>query len=433
MLFLVAAVVSLAGTIGPDARWLAALGAAIVHTGSIPHGIPFAATASPAWHNVPVLSELAFRGLESAFGARGLLAAQIAASCGAALFVARDARRLGASEPAIAGVLLLVLTGGLLAFAGIKAQLFSLLLFPALVYLLRSEEARPSRSIWLVVPLVALWSNLHGAALVGVAVTLVYLVVHRARRSPLESAAVAAACVLALGLTPALGGTAAYYQSALTNEAAARGYGLWAPLSLHSGFDVLLIAAAVLLAAGFLRSRPSAWQVAAATALAAITVHAARNGIWLLLFLAAPAASAVPVRLGSRRWLTYSFTVFFAACAVWGLGRGPFDAGASSGVVRDALRLADGRPILADPAVAEQIADAGGRVWISNPIDAFPHSAQRRYLDWLQGRQSGMRALAGSRVVIVKRNSPNELRLRRDQAFAAAAGDARNRVFVRRR
>lgn len=431
-MFLVAAVVALAGTIGPDARWLAALGTVIIHTGSIPHGIPFAAAASPTWHNVPVLSELTFRGLESAFGARGLLAAQIAASCGAVLFVARDARRLGASEPAIAGVLLLVLAGGLLAFAGIKAQLFSLLLFPALVLLLRSEEARPSRSIWLIVPLIALWSNLHGAVLVGVAVSLVYLLIQRARQSLLESAAVAAACVLALGLTPALGGTAGYYEDALTNEAAARGYGLWAPLSLHSGFDVLLIAAAGLLAVGFLRTRPRAWQVAAATALAAITVHAARNGIWLLLFLAAPAASAVQVRLVSRRRLTYSLAFLFGACAVLGLARGPFDTGASTRVVRDALSLAHGRPILADPAVAEQIADAGGRVWISNPIDAFPHSTQRRYLDWLQARRSGMRAVAASSVVIVTRNSANELRLRRDRAFVAAGGDARRRLFVRR-
>src|SRR6266404_8805720 len=52
---LAVAVCALLTTIGGDARWLAALGAAIVRTGTIPVGIPYASASSSGWHNVPVL------------------------------------------------------------------------------------------------------------------------------------------------------------------------------------------------------------------------------------------------------------------------------------------------------------------------------------------------------------------------------------------
>src|SRR5205085_8198527 len=138
------------------------------------------------------------------------------------------------------------------------------------------------RRIWLLAPLVALWSNLHGAALVGLGVALVYLVLGRMRRRPAESLAVAGASLLAVCATPALWRTPQYYAGVMRSEASRTGYGLWAPLSLHSGFDLLLAGVAVLLLAGFLRARPPLWEVVAAVLLAAETVNAARNGIWLL-------------------------------------------------------------------------------------------------------------------------------------------------------
>src|SRR3954468_11293453 len=74
-----AALAAVAGTIGADARWLAALGRIIVNRGGVPDGIPWASAPSSSWHNVPVLAELILRGLTSAAGDRGLLAAQIVA------------------------------------------------------------------------------------------------------------------------------------------------------------------------------------------------------------------------------------------------------------------------------------------------------------------------------------------------------------------
>ena len=64
-----AALAAVAGTIGADARWLAALGRIIVDRGEIPERVPYASAPSAGWHNVPVLAELTLRGLTSAVGA----------------------------------------------------------------------------------------------------------------------------------------------------------------------------------------------------------------------------------------------------------------------------------------------------------------------------------------------------------------------------
>ena len=90
---------------------------------------------------------------------------------------------------------------------------------------------------------------------------------------------------------------------------------------------------------------------------------------------------------------------------------------------------AHGRPILAEPATAERIAAAGGRVWISNPLDAFTPAAQRAYLDWLDGKPSGL--LVTVRTVVVTRGSPAAQRLTHDGRFRIALRSARAVVFVR--
>src|SRR5205085_8989735 len=427
------AVVGVAGTVGPVARWLGVLGGAIAHARSIPHGVPFAAASSGDWPNVPALAELAFRGLGGAFGDRGLLLAQLLAVTAGLFVVSRDARRAGAGDAGTAAAIALLVPGAVLALAGIKAQLFSLALFPLLAALLRAEARSASRRVWLLVPLVALWSNLHGAVLLGLAVALVYLMLHRLRRRPLESLAVAGAATLGLCATPALERTPGYYLGVATSEAAKRGYGLWAPLSPSSGFDLLLVAAAAVLLLGFARARPAAWEVAAAVLLAALTIHTARNGVWLLLFLVPRAAAGTKARRQLPSAVAAGFGLVFTIALVAGLVRGPLVAGASGRLVGEAIAAARGGPILAEAAPAEQVAAAGRRVWISKPRDPFSRADQRAYLDWLRGRPSGDRLVERARVVVAASDSPSGRRLRRDHRFRVLASSGRYRIFVRTR
>src|SRR5438477_10877661 len=161
----IVAITGLFSLVGADARWLAALGSAIAEHHAIPDGVPFAAAPTAHWPNAIVAAELLFHGLESTLGDRGLMLAQMVAVGGALSVLSRDALAGGASAPATATALIVASLGALPSLVIARVQLFSLLLFPVLIALLRSQARRPTGRIWLVVPLIAVWSNLHGAAL----------------------------------------------------------------------------------------------------------------------------------------------------------------------------------------------------------------------------------------------------------------------------
>jgi len=429
-----AALAAVAGTIGADARWLPALGRIIVGRGEIPKGVPYASAPSTGWHNVPVLAELILRGLTSVAGNRGFLVAQVIAVAAALALLAWDLRRAGADDFGGALVLLVIVVGALPALLVIRSQLFSLLFFPALVALLRIEMREPSARIWLLLPLLALWSNLHGAVLVGLAIAASYLVLERGRRQPLLAAAVLGGSALAVCATPALAQTPDYYLGVLHNEAARRGVQLWAPLSLTSGFDLLLLATAVTLVILALRSRPALWETVALAALAILTIRTARSGVWLLFFAAAPAARAL--RFGPGRSLRLAVPALAVAAAVvaFGLVHGPLSTGAGKPLLVEALQRAHGTPILAEGVLAEQVALAGGRVWMSNPLDAFSRHDQRLYLDWLAGHAKGDAALqAAPRVVLVLRDSDAAHRLGHSRLAHRVASDANALLYVKLR
>jgi hypothetical protein len=420
---LVVALSALLARVGADAGWLAALGHVIAQRRSVPAGVPFAFAPTGHWPNALVLAELIFAGLESTLGDRGLMLAQLIAVAGAMAILARDAREGGAEPFGTGAALLLVALGALPSLAIARVQMFSLILFPALVVLLRTETRGPSSRIWLAVPLLALWSNLHGAALLGAGTLLVYLVFSRARRRPVESLAVGAASIVALCLTPAGLHTVGYYAGVLTNLAAQRGEGMWGPLSLSAPLDVVTAVVGVWLAHRAWRARMPRWEVAMAVVLVILTVKADRDGVWLLFFLAAPAARAMaPERF--LRGLAPLAAALGIAILAFSLVRGPVATGASRSLVSRALAVAHGSPVLADGDIDEQVALAGGRIWAGNPIDAFSHSVQASYLDWVAGARSGASALAPAvRVVVVTRGTRTQTLMAAMPDFVATGSD----------
>ncbi len=431
----VASLCALLATVGADADWLAALGRDIAQTWSIPNGVPFAAAASAGWHNVPVLGELVFHSLQASLGSRGLVVAQVAAVVACLWCVSTDMRRAGVADAPAALVLMLTAFAAAPALLVVRSQLFSLALFPLLVLLLREEARRPSRRVWLLVPLVALWSNLHGGVLLGVAVAGAYLLFARLRRDPLVVGGVLAGMALALFATPALTKTADYYSGVVGSQAASRGEGLWQPLSLHAPFDLVFLVVAIPLLVLALRSRPALWEVIVVAGLAVAAARASRNEVWLVLFIALPAAKALA---GSRTWrLTAprnaagAVAGLLVLAAIVGLARTPTSAGATPQLLRAAGRVAHGTPILADGFDAEQLALAGDRILIGNPLDAFSPHEQRLYLDWLAGRPDGDAELARARVVMVTPGTAAERRLAARKDFVAAGHDKRAVLYVR--
>jgi hypothetical protein len=393
---LLAAAAASFGVVGADARWLAAIGSAIAR-GHFVHSVAYASAPTSGWVNPTVLGELSFHWLWALLGDRGLVLAQVAAVLAGFVALARGLRRESETGAAAAAVLLVVLVGSLPAVLVARNQLFSLVLFPLLLLLLERESKAPSRRIWLAVPLLALWANLHGAVLVGYALLAVYILVARRRAIPVLLAATLALCA-----TPELWHTPRYYAAVSENEAARMGVGLWSPLGA-SPADVLLVIAAVALLVIAVwpgTRRWSAWEVVAVVGLAAASIHAARLGTWLLIVAAYPAVRSLRVRRPS----TVSVLVpsLLALAVVAGVAHTPFDAG--SRVLAD-VAARSGVPVLAEPVPAEQVAVAGGTVWVANPLEAFRHSDQRLYLDWAGGKAAGSAAVEHAQLVLVLRDT----------------------------
>jgi hypothetical protein len=397
VIFAVAAAAALAaslGVIGADALWLVPLGSQVAH-GHLPGSIPFATAPTSGWHNVPAAAELLFWAAWHALGGgRGLVLWQVLGAAVGFGALAWGLRRQSSSGSVVL-VSAVVLLGSLPAVVVTSFSLYSLAFFPLLLALLEADFRAPGRGIWLAVPLVAVWGNLHGGVIVGLGLLAVYLVFSRGRRDPWVSAGVLAASLVAWCLTPALWHTPSYYRGVLGNEAARRGEGLWAPLGL-GGFGVLLIAAAVVLGL-FAWRHLTLWEAVAIAGLVAATVHVARNGTWLLFVAAYPAARGLRVGELSRR-VPIGVGVVCGVGAVALLAVGPRDP-ASTALASAAART--GRPVLAQAILGQQVALAGGRVWVSNPIDAFRRADQRAYLDWLQSRPGGGAALAHTGYVLV--------------------------------
>jgi len=432
---LITGLAALLGTVGADSRWLAALGRIIVHRGSVPTGIPFAAAPTAHWPNTLVLAELVFHGLESAFGDRGLILAQLAAVAITLSVLAIDARAGGGDSFQVTGALALASLGSLASLAVARVQLFSLVLFALLLALLRADERSPSARIYLALPLLALWSNLHGAALLGMGILWTYLAFARLREEPTTALAIALLSPVALCLTPAGIHTIDYYRGLLTNVAAQRGVDLWAPLGTGP-LDLLMIVCAIALIVRLRHEHPRLWEIVLIAALAVLTVKAGRNGVWLLLFLVGPACRrerATPIR---REWggLLPVGAALALALLVIGVARPPIRARVEESLVNRALALAHGTPILADGIPAEQVALAGGRIWVGNPIDAFSHHTQGVYLNWLDGEAGGRAALANRTisVVLVTRGSAAQALAEADRAFTVLARDRTGAIYVRR-
>jgi len=392
--------------IGADTYWLVALGDRIRNTGSIPDGVPFASADTSGWHNTLVLAELILS-VAAGWGTAGLIGLQLVVDGAALALLAAGARRAGASDRATAVALAIAILGALPALVVVKLQVFSLIPFVLLLLLLRSQHRRPTRAIWLAPLLVALWTNLHGAVLLGVAVVGAYLLFSRLRIRPIETLLVGPATLLALLATPQGLRTIDYYRDVMGNEAAVRGAGMWARLSLSNPFDVVLIITAVVLLAAALRRRLPVWEYVVLLGLVVATATASRHGIWVVLAAAGPAAcgftrgSLAKGRSTATAGLLGALAGLVLALVV--LPQRHADQMGVSPALVDAVaeRTAHGVVLAPEPLV-ESLVAAGVTTWASNPIDAFDHDVQVAYLDFIDdGEVQGALELAHGSITAV--------------------------------
>lgn len=426
VLAILAVAASAVTIVGSDALWLPAMGDHIRRTGTIPTGIPFAAAPSADWVNTTVLGQLIFSLIYSV-GSLGIVIAQVTAVTATLMITAFEAMRRRASPGLTAVVVVTVSAGAVTPLFIARAQLLSLVPYALLLVLIRRQHDHPSNAIWWVVPLIAIWGNLHGAVLAGVAVLGCYLLFSRIRLTPMTAVAVGLGSLAATCLNPGLLDAPRYYLGVLGGAATSDDSGMWSRVSLANPFDVLLVLSAAALTALTLRRRLPWWEYAAALGLVIATLSSARHGIWLLLFLAVPAAThgrapfKAPGPSSARtRWtlLVLSMVGLLGSAALLA-ARAPSFRAADSEAARISAVTAGRTALVAEP-LAESLAVAGARVWASNPLDAFAHADQTAYLAFMAGDAHGAaRALAASDVVVALPGSPQE-QVARSAGFRSA-------------
>ncbi|MDP9258273.1 MAG: hypothetical protein M3Q31_17235 [Actinomycetota bacterium] len=274
----------------------------------VQHGLPhsdrlMALTAGHSWQDQQWLAHLTSYGL---FDLGGLpLVSLVDAGCLVlALSIAILAARSFGGSPlwiaAVASPLILIQVP-----SETRAQSFAMPLFAALVWLLSRDARRPDRRILLVLPLLALWANLHGSILIACVLVLLRCAVGagtalrgRRLRDLWRYVGLAAAAVLAPLASPYGLEMLDYYRSTATNGAFRSVVVEWAGTDLRGWFGPVFFLLAGLAIVGIARPeiRLGLFDCLCLVFLVLIGIDTLRNVVWL------PYAAVILLPAGLARW-----------------------------------------------------------------------------------------------------------------------------------
>ena len=360
----------LAAVIAPlstvDLAYLVRAGELMLGSGALVATDPFTfSAAGQPWLNQQWGAELVV-GAVYRVGGWASLALLRAILVGSIFWLVQRACRRAGAEPRTAA--LLTLAGFLVAAPalGLRAQLFGMLCF-ALVVVLLGERDRGAGTVWLTVPVVIVWVNVHGSFVLGPPLiafaALEDLMAHRSRgRQVLRVAAVAAIATLVNPFGPGAWG---YLLALGSNPWVTQLVTEWQPPSPRSADGLLFFGSAVAVAMLLARSRRAVPWLALAWfgALFALGLWTARGIAWWALGAPVMAASLIsawtaatrPTRRMPVNGLIGAVLAFAIAGLVvipWlGAPRPPF---ASPGLLRDAPEAIT-RAVLAEADASDRI------------------------------------------------------------------------------
>ena len=295
--------------------WSTLAAGRLVASGGIPHRELLTAWAQGRnWIDQQWLAQLLFYRVEALAGMSAVLALSALLSCMAWLGAVALARRRGASGPALLVWGPTTLLAAPWAFQA-RAQSFALPLFVALVALVFSDSRRRSPRVFATLPLLALWGNLHGTALLGACILSVHAllmlardVIARAhvRAGALRAAVLAGGGFLALAVNPYGFGIVTYYRTMVINPPFASLVQEWEPstpsTAVAAFYAVAVIGIAIVI---HNRRRLTLTETTVFLLLLAAAVDAVRNITWfaLAILILAPALSRTrwspPTRLAA--------------------------------------------------------------------------------------------------------------------------------------
>jgi len=179
----------------------------IVHEGALPRTDPYSFTSDEAWVNHEWAAEVIMYGAYRAAGPLGLILLKVALVLAVVALLSRSIQRHHPSPVVYYGLLGVAVWGTIVRTMTVRPQLFSLLLFAALLVVL-VEVDRGRRRLLVAVPaLFALWANLHGGWIVGLLALAVWsaaelLASSAGLRRKIPVAIAAMASLLATGVNP---------------------------------------------------------------------------------------------------------------------------------------------------------------------------------------------------------------------------------------
>jgi len=135
-------------------------------------------TGDQLWFNHEWLAEVIFYVAFALGQAPGLIAFKTAVSLVIVGAVYRHLCARGLDAGRAGGIVLLMTPMLVQSLGSVRPQLFTLLLFTALLLVLRAVEGGRARWLWAVPAIFAAWVNLHGGFLLGMAVLLLWSAVH---------------------------------------------------------------------------------------------------------------------------------------------------------------------------------------------------------------------------------------------------------------
>lgn len=271
--------------------WMALLSGRIVAQ----HGLPSQDTLTVwahghSWVDQQWLAQVVLYELERIGGLPLVLLVHGALVTGAFAGAALLARRLGGSARSTTWVCIPVLVEYWRGAAIMRPQSFAYPLFVAVLWFLLDELQKPSWRVYLVLPLLVLWANMHGSVVVGAALVSGFAVCEIAGSLWTRPRSVLPRSVVLL-LAPWLAMLASPYATSLPHyyrEIFSSGFGSyvteWAPTTL-----TLLSAPAYLLALGGFwligrtGGRTSAFEKLAFVGVSILAFDAVRNVVWLAL------------------------------------------------------------------------------------------------------------------------------------------------------
>ena len=309
--------------------WLALLaGREIVQHGLPSHDTLALWTQGRRWVDEQWLGQLALYGLSRLGGIRLALLTHVGLSVTAFAGGAVLARKRDASPRAVTWIALVALLPYYMSSSVMRTQSFAYPLFVAVLWLLASDSRAPSRRVFLVLPLLILWANLHGSvvlaaglvALAGVAGALAKARVASPRSWLPRSAALALLPWPCLFVSPYALQLPHYYREVLFNPGFGHYVSEWTPTTLSLvTIPFFLLAAASLWTLGRAGDRFTLFERIALLALLALSFLAIRNVVWFVLAsltLVPPGLTAVLGERGSAA--TKRLNVLLGGSAVAG-------------------------------------------------------------------------------------------------------------------